>query len=507
MKFNLHYRKITIEMICLLYILLFVYAAVSKVLDFENFQVQLGQSPLLSAFAHWIFWMVPTIELIISILLAIPKFRSLGLYAAFSLMVMFTAYIFIVLNYSSFVPCSCGGILEKMSWNVHLVFNIVFVVLAALAILLQNESVISRKLSKKTIKSIKIMTVFLFCSIGIITILFLYSEEIMEHENPFIRRYPQHPVTLKNSVDLKLNSYYFAGDANGKIYLGNYTDPLHLIAFDTTLKHRERIQILLNDKNKKYSMIKTFIKAPYFYLTDGSVPFILRGNVSNWKITTDFKGCPYFSIAQPLDSSTIAIRSNRGKNAEHVLGIFNSVSPPKIVFNDQLLQKQIDGVFDTDGILLSNVKQQKMVYLYYYRNEFIIADNKANLLRRAHTIDTISHAQIKVAFLKGRGEKKMATPPVMVNESAIICENLLFVQSKIKGRYEPKDLWHQADIIDIYNLDKSTYVMSFAIYKNENIKLKYFYITRTHLYVLIDNDLRVYDLKKTIKKEMKEIDL
>jgi hypothetical protein len=32
-------------------IILFTYAAISKLIDFENFQTQLGQSPLLSAYA------------------------------------------------------------------------------------------------------------------------------------------------------------------------------------------------------------------------------------------------------------------------------------------------------------------------------------------------------------------------------------------------------------------------------------------------------------------------
>ena len=65
MKLTVRMQKVILELICLLYILLFVYAAVSKLLDFENFQVQLGQSPLLSAFAGWVAWIVPIVEIII----------------------------------------------------------------------------------------------------------------------------------------------------------------------------------------------------------------------------------------------------------------------------------------------------------------------------------------------------------------------------------------------------------------------------------------------------------
>src|SRR5690606_4730265 len=107
-------KEIIIKIICYLYVLLFVYAATSKLLDIETFQVQLGQSPLLSAFADWVSWGVILGELFIAGLLLFDKTKQLGFLLAFAMMVMFTSYIIIILNFSSFIPCSCGGILEKM---------------------------------------------------------------------------------------------------------------------------------------------------------------------------------------------------------------------------------------------------------------------------------------------------------------------------------------------------------------------------------------------------------
>lgn len=120
-----------------LFILLFLYAATSKVLDYENFRVQLAQSPLLSAFAGPVSWGVPLLEIVIAIMLLVSIWRTAGLFAAFGLMVMFTAYIHIILNYSAFVPCSCGGILEKLGWTQHMIFNAIFILLSVIAILLQ----------------------------------------------------------------------------------------------------------------------------------------------------------------------------------------------------------------------------------------------------------------------------------------------------------------------------------------------------------------------------------
>jgi uncharacterized membrane protein YphA (DoxX/SURF4 family) len=94
---------------------------------------------LLTSFSGFIAWFIPFIEIVVSIMLAFPRFRAMGLYMAFTLMVLFTGYIIAILNFNGRVPCSCGGVLEKMGWTEHLVFNIVFVLIAAAGILLHSK--------------------------------------------------------------------------------------------------------------------------------------------------------------------------------------------------------------------------------------------------------------------------------------------------------------------------------------------------------------------------------
>ncbi|TXD81187.1 hypothetical protein ESY86_18615 [Subsaximicrobium wynnwilliamsii] len=121
---------------CILFSILFIYAGTSKLLDFQNFKTQLGQSPILTAYAEYVSWGIPSIEFILAGLLLFTKQILLGLYASYALMVMFTAYIIIILNFSDYIPCSCGGVLESLGWTEHLIFNSGFVVLAILSILI-----------------------------------------------------------------------------------------------------------------------------------------------------------------------------------------------------------------------------------------------------------------------------------------------------------------------------------------------------------------------------------
>ena len=138
-------KKVALEIICFLFILLFTYAAVTKLMDYQKFTVQIGQSPLLTDFAGVLAWAVPGVELLIAGMLAITRLRLIGLYAAFSLMVMFTAYIIAILQFSDSIPCSCGGVLEAMGWTEHLIFNIGFVLLGFTGIVLHSPEGRSNK--------------------------------------------------------------------------------------------------------------------------------------------------------------------------------------------------------------------------------------------------------------------------------------------------------------------------------------------------------------------------
>jgi uncharacterized membrane protein YphA (DoxX/SURF4 family) len=132
-------KEVALEIIRWLFLSLFLYAAATKLMDHEKFSAQLGQSPLTTEHAAWIAWAVPSVEIFIVLMLAIPTLRLPALYASYSLMVMFTTYIVIVTRFSPFVPCSCGGVLQKMGWTEHLIFNVAFVMLGATGIILHQK--------------------------------------------------------------------------------------------------------------------------------------------------------------------------------------------------------------------------------------------------------------------------------------------------------------------------------------------------------------------------------
>jgi putative oxidoreductase len=132
-------RNVLVEIIGSLLILLFVYTAINKLLDISNFTSTMSKSPLIGSSASFLAIAVPVGELMIAALLFIPRTRLAGLYGSLGLMTAFTLYIGYMLSFAEKLPCSCGGVISKMTWNQHLVFNIFFTLLSLLGVVLERR--------------------------------------------------------------------------------------------------------------------------------------------------------------------------------------------------------------------------------------------------------------------------------------------------------------------------------------------------------------------------------
>lgn len=134
----------TLKGISLFFIILFTYAAVSKLIYLDVFHLKLEQSPFIAVFADWLVWVVPVIQIVIALMFFSTRYRSTALFLSLFLMIIFTVYIFAVLKFAQSIPCSCGGLFPSWSWNQHLFFNIIITTIAVLGFALsyfQNKTI------------------------------------------------------------------------------------------------------------------------------------------------------------------------------------------------------------------------------------------------------------------------------------------------------------------------------------------------------------------------------
>ncbi len=474
-----------------LYCFLFLYTAVSKLHGFDNFQIQIGQSPLLSAFAEPISYAVIVVEIVIAAFLMIEKGRRLGLYLGLVLMAMFSVYIFFIMNFASFVPCSCGGVLENMNWGEHLAFNLFFVFLGFSALLVSRPETVS---PGRVVKATSILSVG---AVLLVTMLFVVSEIKTHQRNGFIRRFPGDHQVDSEKLDLGFNSYYFAGVAD-TVYLGNTSAPRHVLIISKDLKSKKAVVIDADPGKITLSNPQLRVLSPNFFIFDGTAGCVFRGQTSNWKAPSPKVLDRQFTLAEPTGPSTFIFRGWHPRTKENVLGKLD-LQGKDVALAPNLLEKQIDGVFDTDGILLAD--QERMLYVYYYRNQVVLFSRDLKSLGDIHTIDTVSKAKIKVGKLAQGNTSKLAAPPTIVNRLAAIDGQYLFINSPRLGRFEDKEIWKHADIIDVYDTFTGNYLSSFYVYKEKGKSLSTFRVHNGQFYGIHQDVLTTFTLDKMLLKK------
>lgn len=135
-------KKLAIEVIAFLIILLFLYTGISKLWDFPVFRAELQESPfvMLSLLSSVVSWILPIGELLLACLLLWPAARKAGFILSALLFAAFIVYVVVLLSSGKNLPCSCGGIVSTMSWETHVYFNILFLLLSLTGVYLEQKS-------------------------------------------------------------------------------------------------------------------------------------------------------------------------------------------------------------------------------------------------------------------------------------------------------------------------------------------------------------------------------
>jgi putative oxidoreductase len=148
-------KQVMLECVSALLILLFLYASLSKFMDFTTFIGEMRNQPLPKSWIPFLVWFIPCTEIILSVLLIVERTRLLGLYGSVVLMGLFTAYaMLILLHFFPRVPCTCGGIIKKLTWPQHLAMNLIFVALSISGVIIQRRKYFNLIIINKTKNSL-----------------------------------------------------------------------------------------------------------------------------------------------------------------------------------------------------------------------------------------------------------------------------------------------------------------------------------------------------------------
>jgi len=133
-------RRNLLAIIVFLLTILFAYAAVVKALAYDRFIMDLGQSPLLTNINKpMLAKAILGFEFLTVVLLHITSTKKWGLYAAFFQLLIFSGYLTMLYFFYAHISYASDGILGKISYPLHIGFNLVCTLLALGGVFLFNN--------------------------------------------------------------------------------------------------------------------------------------------------------------------------------------------------------------------------------------------------------------------------------------------------------------------------------------------------------------------------------
>ncbi len=312
-------------------------------------------------------------------------------------------------------------------------------------------------------KGLIVMGAIILACVFVIFALNLLAVNSIRSRNGFLRHFVDTPVLIaEDTLDLGYDSYYLAGHTTHTVYMGNLVAPRHFLSISLETLDPEHMEFkIAQPRPFKMPSIQVAIDSPYIYLCEGTAPAIYKGDLNSLTISPREIMGTYFLDVVPTGNSTFMIRSlNHAR--ESMLGRL-VLEPFRVAFPPIDLKKQIDGFFCTDGKMHYDEKMERLVYVYTYRNRILILDSALNVTAAGKTIDTISHARIKVAKMSFGNTVALSSPPMVVNRNSSVYDNWLFVNSDLVADNENAGNCQKCAVVDVYELPTLRYKCSFYI--------------------------------------------
>ncbi|MVT10326.1 hypothetical protein [Chitinophaga tropicalis] len=311
-----------------------------------------------------------------------------------------------------------------------------------------------------------------------------------------MRKQPVVTAVWKRSLDLQYPAYYIAGYADQHIYLGNYSASQHLLTVNLNLKDTQQLTLTMPAGERyAWKLARVMVDSPAVYMTEGSTPALYRGKLDDLNMNRFLPQSCFFNMLQSISFTSFISRSihiDSLGNKQNIL-VKITTDSPYVKLGKDIITKQVDGVFCTDGTLDYDRQTGQLVYLYHYRNEFVTLDTNLQVINTGHTLDTNTIAKIQVADMS-TGTSKFSAPPTYVNSRARIADNRIYVLSSLLADNEDGKTGQQHEIIDVFSLDKGEYLHTLYIPLKGGARITDFIIKGDELFALQDRTLNVYSI-------------
>ncbi|MFX1705048.1 hypothetical protein PV783_13890 [Chitinophaga sp. CC14] len=331
-------------------------------------------------------------------------------------------------------------------------------------------------------------------AIASILVLFFITQNYNDRRNNFVRLFPPHIAWLQDELDLGVNSFYIAGTTDQNIFLGNTTTPAYITRSNIDRIDTSRFRVMIAPDTKiLYDKGQYSIDSPYINLVDLVSRKMLMTSNPNDKLYP--VALPQLLIAQTvlLNQADIVCRTYDVKADRAYLKKYAiTQNEPASTLE---LPKQSEGLFSPDGNLIYDAVKKQLVYVFRYKNQFLVIDTNLQLIKANRTLDTNTFAKVQRVYIASQNKMTMSKPPVVVNASSALWNGLLFIKSPLLSSNENRSSFKNNEPIDIYNTNTGAYLYSFYLPKFKGSTCREFTVRKNKLLALYDHYLLSFHLR------------
>ncbi len=324
-----------------------------------------------------------------------------------------------------------------------------------------------------------------------------WSVELKASKNGFRRKFMPVTIKVKNALNLPSNLYGFVGGGEERLILKNYADHLHLFSVDSNFNTLDTIKVQYPSSFNTTTNIYKDMQSPLIYFSNpyGDIYVYNSDRLGSYKIA-NFR----FDNLKAISRNTIIVRARHKDGMELNRNLAKLVLSDSVILNKQyFLPKQVSSFFTNDGLLYFDKEYSRVLYMYFYRGEYLTLDTNLVLVYKGKTIDTTKTIQIKTSVFnektkEGNIDKQITPikPPRFVNRFITSSKGKIYVLSALKADNEIKSDFSSNQVVDVYSIIDGKYLYSFYIPKYKNKNLNEFQIREKRLIAIFGSSLVDY---------------
>lgn len=311
-------------------------------------------------------------------------------------------------------------------------------------------------------------------------------------------------INLESSSKFRDNQFGFLSEPDQNIWFYDYTKPLTIIKANYSLTELQEEKLKPTGNFSIPAWLVELDKIDSTIIANNQIGDIVA---LSSKINHKYKLAGVsIDIVKAISPNSVIGRGFTNTNGKHETQLIKIMLLQDAKIKEKYtIPRQVDGMFDSDGMIYYDKLNSKIFYMFYHRGSFLCLDTNLNLKYKAKTVDTINTAKIKLvssALKLPNGKtihKETPTAPLnLVNRYFATDKKFIYINSGLEADNELDKYLSLYTPIDVYSIEDGSYLHSFYLPKYKGFKASQFKIKGNILIAIYRNYIVTFSIKEKL---------